>query len=424
MQVVGDPMRVETGTEGVARILVVEGDQGIRRTIGAVLRHDGYEIALARTADEALDRLRAERYDMLLLDARAGRGVEDVVTRAHAIDPTLATIVLARFATLEAALRALHAGAYGYLMKPLDVEELRASLRRGLDHRQLEREVAERARELETAHNQVRALDLEVQRQLDDATALRDKVEALDETNRQLLHAQEEHDRFIAMVAHEMRGPLNPIINYAQLAKRTNLASDLRDHYMDVIVEHAFRLNRLVDDLQTATRLSTGQFALRRESCDVVAVVSEVTDSFAATVRERRFSLDGPEDPIMAEVDRDRVVQAVRNLVDNAVKYSGEGTAVDVRVWQDSQNAYIRVQDQGAGIPEAEMQHIFEAFTRLNKAADVAGSGLGLYITRGIVAAHGGSLAVENGTGSERARGAIFTIQLPLHAPDEGSAGL
>ena len=425
MQIVGDAVKVETCQTGAVRaahVLVVESDEGIRRTIGAVLRHDGYDIALARTAEEALDRLRAARYDMLLLDTRAGRRVEDAVARAHAIDPALVTIVLARFATVEVALRALQAGAYGYLMKPLDVEELRATVRRGLDHRQLEHEVTERARALETAHSQVHALDLEVQRQLDDATALRDKVEALDETNRQLLRAQEEHDRFVAMVAHEMRGPLNPIINYAQLAKRTNLAAEVRDHYMEIIVEHAFRLNRLVDDLQTATRLSTGHFALHREPCDVAVAVSEVMDTFATTVRERHFRLALPDDPVIAEVDRDRVVQAVRNLVDNAVKYSGEGTAVEVRVWQDSQNAYIRVQDQGAGIPEAEMQHIFEAFTRLNKAAEVSGSGLGLYITRGIVAAHGGGLAVENGTGSERARGAIFTIQLPLRAPDEGSA--
>ena len=99
-------------------------------------------------------------------------------------------------------------------------------------------------------------------------------------------------------------------------------------------------------------------------------------------------------------VDKDRILQAVRNLLDNAVKYSAEGGAVDVTVWQDAHDAYIRVQDYGAGIPESEMARIFEAFTRLEKRPEVSGSGLGLYITRGIASAHGGELAVRNGDGA------------------------
>ncbi len=408
MQIVGAEPSAGAPERG-GRILVMDADESIARTIGAVLRQNGCDVVTTTTDADALARLRGGQFDLLLADLRSEdpRSIE-IPGRVRRVAPGTLVIVLARYAAIEAALRALRAGAYAYLLQPIDVEELRATVARGLEHRRLEQA-------LDQAQEQVRSLDDRLRRQVDDATGeLRRRVEALDTANRQLQQAQDEHERFIAMVAHEMRGPLNPIINYAQLAKRPTITSEMLDHYTDLIIEHAFRLNRLVDDLQTATRLSTGQFALRRERCDVAAAVSEVIDHFTATVRERTFSLKRPDAALYAEVDRDRVIQAVRNLLDNAVKYSVEGGAVDTTIWSDSDCTYIRVRDHGAGIPEEDMARIFDAFTRLGKRDNVAGSGLGLFITRGIVAAHGGELAVANGSGPERARGAIFTITLPL----------
>lgn len=405
------------------RILVVDTDESLARTLGAVLRHEGYEVRVACVVAEATALLAASSFDLLLVDIRPEDGTgENALALLRTLAPTALVIVLARTATFESALRALRAGAYDYLLKPVDVDELRLTVERGLEHRRLERELAARVVELEAAHARERTFTSRLQQQVDEATAeLVRKVQELDDANRQLHQAQEEHDRFVAMVAHEMRGPLNPIINFAQLAKRPGLPRESLEHYSDIIVEHAFRLNRLIDDLQTATRLSTGHFTLRRQREDIVLAVETVVDNFRATVHDRRFSLERPGDPVFAEVDRDRVEQAVRNLMDNASKYSADGGAVEVRVWSDDRWAYIRVRDYGAGIPETEMRRIFEAFTRLEKRTEVAGSGLGLYITRGIVEAHGGELTVRNGSGPERARGAIFTIALPLTAPDAGA---
>jgi signal transduction histidine kinase len=214
-----------------------------------------------------------------------------------------------------------------------------------------------------------------------------------------------------------MRGPLNPIINYAQLAKRPELPHETIEQYADIIVEHAMRLNRLVEDLLTATRLSTGHFSLRRQLGDVGVAVAGLVEEFRGTVHDRRFSLDRPDAPVLADVDLDRVVQAVRNLIDNAVKYSTEGGAVEIGVEQDAERVYVRVRDYGAGIPEEQMREIFEPFTRLGRSPEVSGSGLGLFITRGIAAAHGGELSVSNGGGVDRAFGAIFTLVLPLRSP-------
>lgn len=411
-------------TAASGRVLVVDADAGTAATLGAVLRHGGCTVQVAPSAELALTSLESGPFDVVLIaldendpDAQA------VVERAQQTIPATTVIVLTGYATLESALRALRRGVYDYLVKPVDVEELRMTLARAMERRRLQHELAGRVRELESAHAAARDFNARLQEQVEQATAeLRHKVEELDAANGQLKQTQEQHDRFVAMVAHEMRGPLNPIINYAQLAKRPNLQEGALDRYMDIIVEHAFRLNRMVDDLQTATRLSTGRFSLRVEPFDLVAAVAELVDQFTASVRERRFVFEHGDAPIEIDADRDRIVQAMRNLIDNAVKYSVEDGAIEIRVTCDETSASIAIGDYGAGISDADLQRIFEPFIRGDHKQDVGGSGLGLYITRGIVAEHHGSLQVTNRGVANRAQGAIFTITLPRRqSPDQSS---
>ncbi|HKV84211.1 MAG TPA: ATP-binding protein [Ktedonobacterales bacterium] len=430
MRIVHDATREERGValeqpmDRPDRLLVVDADEGLARTLRAILRHDGHEVTATTTIGEAKDLLRADPFDLVLIDlSMREAGVVDALETVRALAPGATVVALTRYASYDTAMRALRAGAYDYVVKPVDIEELRITVERALERRLLERELAARVGDLEVAQTQLRGFNTALRAQVDEATAeLRRKVLELDNANAQLRQTQEEHERFVAMVAHEMRGPLNPIINYAQITKRPNITPQQIDAYTDIIIEHAFRLNRLVDDLQTATRLSTGQFSLERARCDLAEALSEVIAHFTATIHDRRFSLTRPEGPVYAIVDKDRILQAARNLLDNAVKYSADGGAVDVSVWNDERTAYIRVQDYGAGIPEPEMARIFEAFTRLEKRPEVNGSGLGLFITRGIVSAHGGSLEVRNGSGTERARGAIFTIGLPIEIPAPANA--
>jgi signal transduction histidine kinase len=420
VQIVGEATsaaRVDAASHS-GHILIVEGDQGIARTLAAVLQRQGYAVRTAATAFEAARLLDEDDFDLALIALRDEDADGASLARLHALRPHLTLIVMTHMATFDSALRALRDGAFDYLVKPVDVEELGLRVARALERDRLQRELASRLRELEAAHREAQTFAARLQQRVEHATEeLRRKVKELDDVNAHLQQSQAEHDRFVAMVAHEMRGPLNPIINYAQLAKRPGLPREALEQYADIIVEHAFRLNRLVEDLLTATRLTTGHFALRRQPADVAAAVAELVSEFSATVRDRRFTLERPDGPVLADVDLDRVGQAVRNLIDNAVKYSTEGGAVEVSVRQDAERVYVCVRDYGAGIPEEQIQEIFKPFTRLGRTPDVSGSGLGLFITRGIAAAHGGELTVSNGAGAERALGAVFTLALPLHAP-------
>jgi signal transduction histidine kinase len=415
---------VAARAEIAARLLVLDDEVGVRDTLGAVLRREGYEVLTGGRLNEVATLLRDAPVDVVLLDLRVSDADgRDPLVELGALAPGALVIVLTGYATLESALRALHAGAYAYLVKPTDIEELRLTVERALERRRLERELAARVVQLEAANAAISDFNTQLRTQVETATsALERKIEALDDANRQLMATQEQHERFVAMVAHELRGPLGLVMSYAQLAARPGNSIESLGRYTDAIIEHSSRLNRLVEDLQTATRLSTGQFTLRREPCDLVRDVGATVEQFRTTVSARRFTFDGQSDLGQVEVDRDRVLQALRNLLDNAVKYSVENGAIEVRVWSAEHRICISVRDEGAGIPENEMQDILRPFVRGTSGREVPGSGLGLYITRGIIEAHGGELVVQNGSGPERARGALFTLVLPRGAAEVSSA--
>jgi signal transduction histidine kinase len=404
--------------EDRARLLVLDDEPGVCATLAAVLRHQGYDVRTATTLAAAVGLLGEAAFDLILIDLRLeGAEGHDVLTELRAIAAGATFVVLTSYATLELALQALQSGAYAYVVKPTDVEELRLVVARGLERRRLERELVLREERLQSVEAEVHQFHTGLRSRIDEATlALQGRIEALNEENVALRHAQEQHERFVAMVAHELRGPLGVMMGYAQLATKPTVTPEQVKRFTAAILEHCMRLNRLVEDLQTATRLTTGRFDLRREPTDLATAVEAAVEQFRVTVADRHFSFVGEPNLGSVEMDRDRVLQAVRNLLDNAVKYSTDGGAIEVRVWSDERTVSISVSDEGAGIPESELPNITRAFVRGSASGEVPGSGLGLYITRGIVEAHGGTLRVRNAAGPERAGGAIFTITLPRTA--------
>ena len=402
-----------------ARVLILDTEIGVRETLAAVLRHEGYAVRAAGTVDEVRDLLADDNFDVVLADLYLNSDDgPDPLPELRRLAPECVVIVLTGYATLESALRALHHGAYAYLVKPTDIEELRATVARALERRRLARELARRVRELEGANAAIHSFNAQLQAEVAAATEeLSQKVWDLNATNSQLEQAEAQHQRFVAMVAHELRGPLALVMNYAQLAARADVSREAVARYAGLIVENAQRLNRLVEDLQTATRLSTGHFDLKRMSCDLVEATRATVDELRATTPDRTFAFAGDSSLGSVMVDQERIMQAVRNLLDNAIKYSHAGGAIETRVWSDAGNAYISVRDHGVGIPERDIERILKPFERGGGSTEIPGSGLGLFITRGIVVAHGGELRVHNGSGPERASGAVFTLVLPREQP-------
>ncbi|MGH8867041.1 MAG: ATP-binding protein [Actinomycetes bacterium] len=224
---------------------------------------------------------------------------------------------------------------------------------------------------------------------------------------------------FIATVSHELRTPVTPIKGYADLLRRRGdeMPPEKRARALDVIVDRADHLARLVEDLLLASRMSDETEPARRVdmgTADLAALAGRATEDFKDG--ESRLSLSVPEEPVTVACDPTRVVQVLTNLVGNALKYSGAAAPVHVRATAVDGVGRVTVTDRGRGLPADQLDRIFEKFHRVEDPAvmTTSGTGLGLYIARHLARAMGGDVAVCSTLG----QGSVFTFTLPLGAAD------
>ena len=266
----------------------------------------------------------------------------------------------------------------------------------------------------------------EVQTQNENNEDLQRQIAELTAENMLLKERLATKEQFTAMIAHDLRGPLTPIINYAKLIIRQQGGQpnvSLRRN-ASIIISQAQRLTRLVGDLLDMSRLSTGSFTLFREPCDIIPLVQELVEQLKPVAPHHKFVVDVPEEPLKSKYDSERLQQAIGNLLDNAIKYSFEQTYITLRVWTTPQTLHISVHNIGRDIPEDEIDSLFQPFVRLQAATSRKGSGLGLYIARSIITAHGGELHLEpyvmnenaDETGEIHSTGTTFSLTLPYEA--------
>ncbi len=253
---------------------------------------------------------------------------------------------------------------------------------------------------------------------------LQSRVDELTTTNILLQDQLAQKEQFIAMIAHELRGPLSPIINYAQMIARhiyspkDEARNATLQRQTSIIIGQARRLTRLVNDLLDASRLTSGQFTLIRETCDLVAMAKETVEQLRPIAPYHTLVANVPYAPIVGNWDCGRLQQALGNLLDNAIKYSDEHTTVTVSVQPMQDIVRVSVHNMGASIPSSKIGQLFRPYARLEGASKRQGSGLGLYITKSIIEAHNGTLRLEPNTeetSAEYPRGTTFSFDLPLH---------
>jgi signal transduction histidine kinase len=214
---------------------------------------------------------------------------------------------------------------------------------------------------------------------------------------------------FIAMVSHDLKNPLTTIKGYAQLLRRRG-AYDER--VVGTILAQADRLEALIDDLRDVARIEAGGLVLRRAEVDLAALVRGCVEEAQALAGTHAIRLEIPPGPILGRWDAGRLAQVVGNLLDNAIKYSPRGGAIAIAVMADEGGAQVVVADEGIGVAPEVAARIFERFYRapVGEATDRKGLGLGLYISKAVVEAHGGRIAVE----STPDAGSTFRVTLPL----------
>lgn len=228
---------------------------------------------------------------------------------------------------------------------------------------------------------------------------------------RELEEARQRREEFISMVAHEFRNPLTVIVGYGGiLAQAAREGKGVDPRIVESIIEQAARLRRLVEDLADVSLIEAGKFRVLETSCDLRKMAQDVVEQQQMTTTKHRLTLYAPAEPIRGTWDCDRLFQALTNLVNNAVKYSPRGGEVTITLAPTNREIVVSVSDQGIGIASEDIPQLFQPFSRLYREQPVRGTGLGLFITKAIVEAHGGRISVQ----SQKGKGSTFTFTLPI----------
>ncbi len=223
---------------------------------------------------------------------------------------------------------------------------------------------------------------------------------------------------FLSMVSHELRSPLTSVLGYAQLLERQALKGepprDLEKR-LSVIVEQTKRVNALVEDLLEASRAEVGRLAMNMKYIDLLAIIRNTVGQMATLARGHRFRLELPDEVPPLRADPGRIEQVLRNLLSNAVKFSPPASEITLRLAVEAGRVVVSVSDQGVGISKEDVATLFLPFHRVRQAGgrEVKGIGLGLFISRSIVEAHGGDMWVQSQVG----KGSTFYFSLPLPRP-------
>jgi signal transduction histidine kinase/CheY-like chemotaxis protein len=232
-----------------------------------------------------------------------------------------------------------------------------------------------------------------------------------------LRDADRRKDEFLAMLAHELRNPLAPISAAAQLLKHAALDAHSVRTASDIINRQVSHMTSLVDDLLDVARVSRGQITLDMQSVDIKALLSEAIEQVRPLIKSRdhRFEVRQPMESLRVVGDRQRLVQVIANLLNNAAKYTQEGGAVVVRLAAEAdESVRLEVRDNGIGIDADLLPRVFGLFTQGNRSADrtQGGLGIGLALVKGIVELHGGNVVARS---AGLNAGSQFTITLPRH---------
>ncbi len=238
----------------------------------------------------------------------------------------------------------------------------------------------------------------------------------LREANRRLEGAREDAEdaararqETLAVVAHDLRNPLNAMSMTARLFTEIDPPVEDRRRLAATMQRSAGRMNRMIEDLLDVARIDAGRFTVEPEDTPVVAIVSQTLEMFEHTAREKGISLIAePAKRLWARADEQRAIQALANLVGNAMKFVPAGGSVIIRCSGDENAVLIAVIDSGPGIAPEQLGRLFERFWQARRS-DRRGMGLGLSIARGIIEAHGGRIWAESVPG----RGSTFWFSLP-----------
>ena len=364
--------------------LVVDDEESMRDSCRQVLERADWQVMTASNGTDGYRLYRECAPDVVFIDLKIpGLSGMDVLSRIAEEDPSVATVVITGYATVESAVEAMKQGAYDFLPKPFTPAELRVVAWRNLEKRLL--------------FIKNRRLQAEKERM---------------------------QENFVTLVSHEMRAPLAAVGQYIEVML-AGLAGTLADKQRQILHQMQDKtewLMALVKEWLSMSRIQ-GRIALTAtEPFDIEPLVREAVNLVAPQAREQRvqISVASADGLAWLVADREALLHVFLNLVSNAVKYNHHGGQVQVSAETRADQMVVTIKDDGWGISEEDLPFIFDEFyrARTERMPKTTGTGLGLSIVKKLVEAHHGRVTVESTLGE----GTTFTVYLPLKQPRKVAA--
>jgi signal transduction histidine kinase len=368
-------------------ILIIDDEEALRDGCRQVLERCGYAVLTAEQGVEGIKLAREHMPEMALVDLKmpniSGMEIIEILSRDI---PDIVPVMITGFATIVSAVEAMQKGAYDYLPKPFNPDQLRALTRRGLDHRNLR---------------------IETRR-------LREEKEQMEKN-------------FITFVSHEMRSPLVVIRQYIEALKE--IAGDRFDKDVKEIIERCRKriqsLEEMVEHWLDINRIEHGTFAQKKVSLRLSSIIARSVEEMTPICRKKGISLETNIPKKLPEItgDEESLVRVFTNIIGNATKYTPQGGKITVSAQHDEYYTTASISDTGIGIPQDKLPLIFEPFFRCRgKDEKIRGSGLGLTFCKKIMESHKGCIAVSSREGEGTTF--VLTFPAPINAARKASGAI
>ena len=392
-------------TAARASILIVEDDHGMRLTLAANLEDQGYHVSACESVEESLAFIKRAPPDVVIADLRLpDRSGLDILEPLKEIKPEAAFVLITGYASLETAVEALNEGAFAYINKPFNMDEVHSIVRNALRQQRL---LLENERLVETLQQSNAELSSEI--------AERQRAEeTLSKTASELARSNADLEQFAYVASHDLQEPLRMVVSYCQLLQRFykgQLDNDA-DVFIEYAVDGATRMQAMISDLLEYSRVGTrGE---RFIDSDYQSVFDKAVENLKFSLEEANATITHDELPRVTG-EPAQLVQLTQNLLGNAIKYRGDGPPrAHVGAQRRDGEWLITVSDNGIGIEPQNIERVFLIFQRLHTQSEYPGTGIGLAICKKIVERHGGRIWVE----SEPGHGSTFCFTLPDETGD------
>lgn len=363
-----------------ANILVVDDDLGPRESLKIILK-PYYNVYAVEKGEDAVQILHKVPVDVVTIDLKMPglHGIE-VLEKVKKHDPDIEAIIITGFGSMDSAIDGLRLGAFDYISKPFDVKQILTLIRRALERRNAKLRLKEQS------------------------TAEQMRARKTEETNRR-------KRQLVSALAHDIKNPLGLITGYTELLleRLRNMPEACEDfQFLCQIQTGAQRISKLVGGFLDTAKLEAG-YNVIRTPVNLNRLIREIGQQQILALQMKRLDLSLSLDDRLPDIlgDEAQLGRVLWNLIDNAVKFTPPGGKIGVTSGMERDQVVVEVKDTGIGIPEEELPYLFSEFGRLRGSRRIEGTGLGLFIVKTIVEAHGGKVSAK----SKEGQGTAFSLR-------------